>query len=66
MLKWGIAQLFLEEILWRGGNFPRGQLSSGPIVRGAIFLGGNCPRTGTVMQIIKQQRNDGFNANNKH
>ena len=26
-------------------NYPRVQLSSGAIVRGAIFLGGNCPRT---------------------
>ena len=63
MLEWG--QLFSGEILWRwgngpGDNFPREQLSSGTIVRGAIiqeaimlgtiiqgavFLGGNCPRT---------------------
>ena len=27
-----------------GGNFPRVQLSSGAIVRGAIFLGCNYPR----------------------
>ena len=47
-------QLFLGDILWwgaifLGGNFSRGQLSSGAIVRvaiirGAIFLGGNFSR----------------------
>ena len=36
MLEWG--QLFSGEILWWGGNLPRGQLS-----RGAIFLGADCP-----------------------
>ena len=48
LLEWG--QLFSGETLWCGdnfpeGNFPWGQLSSGAIVRGPIFLEGNCPRT---------------------
>ena len=52
LLEW--RQLFSGEISWRGsnfpdGNFPPGQLSggnyAGVIIRGEIFLGGNCPRT---------------------
>ena len=42
LLEWG--QLFLEEILWRGGNYPRGQLSGGNHPEGN-YPGGNCPRT---------------------
>ena len=46
LLEW--EQLFLEAMLWRGGNFPgenfpRGQLSWGQFSSGAIFLGDNCP-----------------------
>ena len=42
LLKWG--QLFLEEILWRGGkfsgsSFPWGQFPSGEIVRQGIIYG---------------------------
>ena len=36
LFEWG--QLFLEEILWQGGNFVQGQFSPG-----ALILGGNCP-----------------------
>ena len=53
LLEWG--QLFSRKIygegaIFLGGNFVHGQLSSGAIIRGtiireAIFLGDNCPRT---------------------
>ena len=44
LFEWG--QLFSREVLWCVGNFPGGgQFSSLAIIRGEIFLGGNCPGT---------------------